>query len=250
MSDAAAPVGRFGRLLAWLGGVVFAGALLYFAYSYLVAWGSPSGLHFRAAEALRRAPADVASRVLFNAGLFTVFALHHSALARVGAKRWIRRYVAPPLERSLYVWVASALFILTCAWWQPIPGTVWALQSPWHWAGWALQACGLWLTIDATRAIDALELAGIRQVAGGRTNATLQARASYRWVRHPIYLGWVLFTFGAPEMTGTRFTFACVSALYLLIAIPLEERGLVSSFGDAYVDYRRQVRWRLIPGVY
>jgi protein-S-isoprenylcysteine O-methyltransferase Ste14 len=242
MREPAAPVGPVGRLLAWLGGVMFAGALLYFLYSYCVRFG--------AADALRRAPADVARRVLFNVALFTVFALHHSALARFGAKRWIHRYVTQPLERSLYVWVASGLFLLTCAWWQQIPGTVWTLASPWHWAGWALQVCGLWLTIDATRTIDALELAGIRQVTGHQTDAAIQARNSYRWVRHPIYLGWVLFTFGAPEMTGTRFVFACVSTLYIVIAIPFEERSLVSSFGDAYVAYQRQVRWRLVPGVY
>jgi protein-S-isoprenylcysteine O-methyltransferase Ste14 len=36
----------------------------------------------------------------------------------------------------------------------------------------------------------------------------------------------------------------------LAIAIPLEERELVKVFGSAYKDYRRQVRWRMLPGVY
>ena len=242
MRVAVVPVGPLGRALAWLGGVAFVVALSYFAYTYVIRFG--------ASDAFRRAPADVTRRVLFNIGLFTVFALHHSAMARSGAKRWIQRHVPPSLERSLYVWVASALFILTCAWWQEIPATVWALPAPWHLAGWAAQAFGVWLIVDATRVIDALELAGIRQVTGGQSDDTLQARGAYRWVRHPIYLGWILFTFGAPVMTATRFTFACVSAAYILIAIPLEERSLVTAFGATYTSYQRRVRWRMVPGVY
>jgi protein-S-isoprenylcysteine O-methyltransferase Ste14 len=242
MRVAVAPVGPLGRVLAWLGGVAFVVALVYFAYVYVIRFG--------ASDTLRRAPADVTRRVLMNIGLFTVFALHHSAMARSGAKQWIQRHVPPPLERSLYVWVASALFVLTCARWQEVPGTVWALPAPWHVAGWAAQACGVWLTIDATRAIDALELAGIRQVTRRPSDDTLQARGAYRWVRHPIYLGWILFTFGAPVMTATRFTFACVSAAYILIAIPLEERSLVSSFGQSYTAYQQRVRWRMVPWLY
>jgi protein-S-isoprenylcysteine O-methyltransferase Ste14 len=72
----------------------------------------------------------------------------------------------------------------------------------------------------------------------------------YTWVRHPIYLGWVLLVFGAPAMTTGRLCFATVSTLYLIVAIPLEERSLTGEFGAAYARYRRQVRWRLIPGVW
>ena len=37
---------------------------------------------------------------------------------------------------------------------------------------------------------------------------------------------------------------------YLVMAIPFEERSLIEHFGDAYRTYRRQVRWRMVPGVY
>ena len=72
----------------------------------------------------------------------------------------------------------------------------------------------------------------------------------YRWLRHPIYFGWVLFVFGAPAMTNGRLLFAGLSTLYLVVAIPLEERGLRAEFGQAYVDYQRTVRWRLVPGIW
>jgi protein-S-isoprenylcysteine O-methyltransferase Ste14 len=69
-------------------------------------------------------------------------------------------------------------------------------------------------------------------------------------VRHPIYSGWLLLTFGAAHMTGDRLFFAGISTFYLLVAMPFEERSLVTSFGPEYEAYRRQVRYRLVPYVY
>jgi len=69
-------------------------------------------------------------------------------------------------------------------------------------------------------------------------------------VRHPIYAGWFLFVFALPIMTMTRFVFAVTSSLYLLIAIPFEERSLQSSSRGAYEQYMKQVRWKLVPHVF
>jgi protein-S-isoprenylcysteine O-methyltransferase Ste14 len=72
----------------------------------------------------------------------------------------------------------------------------------------------------------------------------------YGWVRHPIYVGWILLVFSVGTMTMTRFAFAAISTAYLLIAIPLEENTLRANAGRAYEDYMRRVPWRLIPRVY
>jgi protein-S-isoprenylcysteine O-methyltransferase Ste14 len=69
-------------------------------------------------------------------------------------------------------------------------------------------------------------------------------------VRHPIYLGWFLIVFPVPLMTMTRLLFAVVSSVYILIAIPFEERSLRRTSGGAYEPYRRKVRWKLIPRLY
>lgn len=243
MNEAAAPpVGRVGRVFAWAGGVLFVVSLLYFVYSYVVRFGAASASHADTG--------GTAGPWLGNVAMFAVFALHHTVMARTGMKGALTAYLPPALERSVYVWVASLLFLLTCRAWQPIPGLLYAIPPPWHLAGWAAQAFGVWLTLDAARAIDVLELAGIRQVYGHRRSVALKASGSYGIVRHPIYLGWVLITFGIPVMTGTRFAFAVVSACYLFIAIPFEERTLRGTFGEAYGAYARRVRWRIIPGLY
>mgnify|MGYP001552625950 CR=1 FL=1 len=73
---------------------------------------------------------------------------------------------------------------------------------------------------------------------------------SDRLVRHPLYLGWMLFVFGAPVMTMSRLLFAVVSSGYLLLAIPWEERALVRTFGEEYDRYRKRVRWKVVPYLY
>jgi len=111
---------------------------------------------------------------------------------------------------------------------------------------------GVWMIARAVAKIDPLELAGIRPPARADPAAgeALQMTGPYRWVRHPLYTGWLLALFGAASMTASRLTFAIVTTIYLIIAIPWEERSLERSFGDAYARYRATVRWRVVPYVY
>ena len=83
---------------------------------------------------------------------------------------------------------------------------------------------------------------------GGRE--ALQVAGPYAWVRHPVYLGWLLAAFGPAHLTGDRLAFAAISSVYLVVAVPWEERTLVRTFGVHYEEYKRQVRWRIIPYVY
>ena len=229
--------------VAWTGALVFVISLAYFLYAYLVRFGhwAPSG--------------QLLVPVIVNTALFTLFAAHHSLFARIGLQRWIARVGPPQLERSIYTWTASLLFLLVCAGWQAVPGAAYVLRGWAAWAGYATQVVGLVLVIRGSGAIDVLDLAGVRPVldaAAGRPprHVPLETGGVYSLVRHPIYLGWALFVFGAPAMTATRLVFAVVSTAYLALAIPWEERGLAAAFGDDYRAYQRRVRSRMIPGVY
>jgi protein-S-isoprenylcysteine O-methyltransferase Ste14 len=72
----------------------------------------------------------------------------------------------------------------------------------------------------------------------------------YGWVRHPIYLGWLLLVFPMATMTMTRLLFAVISSAYIVVAIPFEERSLRRASGGTYENYMKAVRWKLIPGLY
>jgi protein-S-isoprenylcysteine O-methyltransferase Ste14 len=227
--------------IAWGGAALFAASQLWFLYCYFIRFDRlpPSGF-------------GVGGATTIDLLLFTVFALHHSVLARPGPKQFMERLVSPELERSLYTWIASALFIVVCTAWVPVPGTVYRLEPPWRFAGYAVQALGIVLTVRASRALDVLELAGVRQAepATEVNHTGLKTTGLYGFVRHPLYFAWTLLVFGSPDMAATRFTFAVISTGYLALAIPWEERGLLATFGKDYEAYRKAVRWRMVPGLY
>lgn len=232
----------FPRAFAVCGGGVFVASLLFFAWQYAVGFDQ------------RPAGSSASAAVLWNVGLFTVFAAHHSIFARLGIKAWIRRVAPPSLERSIYVWISSLLFIGVCAWWRAVPLDVWRVTGAAAAAVMgAAQAAGGIFAVLSARALDVFTLAGIRQTF--ETDARSPSmhvidRGPYGWVRHPIYLGWLAAVWFAPHMTGARLVFATVSCVYLLLAVPFEERDLRRVFGPAYDNYMRKVRWKVIPGVF
>jgi len=222
----------------WIGALLFAVSLASGALVYGIRLGVPAP----AADPLWPA-------VAVNVVLFTVFALHHSLLARTGAKAWVTRRVPANLERSVYVWVASVLFIAVCWLWQPLPGVAWTVTGPWSWALWFVVLTGASMTGRAARAIGVWDLAGVRVPPPGRP-VEFKVTGLFGLVRHPIYLAWILMVFAVHPMTYSRLLFAAISTAYLVVAIPWEEASLVEAFGDQYRAYQRQVRSRLLPGIW
>jgi len=222
------------RVFVWLGGALFVASLTLCAWTYLVTLGRPM-------------PAAGWRPLAVDAALITVFALHHSLFARERVKEWLARSVPVALLRSVYVWIASLLLMLVCVLWRPIGGTVYGVTGLAAVALAAVQLAGVWITARGVARIDPFELAGIRAAAGAER---LQVIGPYQWVRHPLYLGWVLAVFGPAHMTGDRLAFAAITTIYLVVAIPWEERSLLRSFGEEYARYMRDVKWRMIPFIY
>ena len=223
----------------WIGALLFALSLASFAVVY--------GIRLDVPAPATGQPAWPA--IAFNVVLFTVFALHHRLMARTGAKAWITRTVPAELERSVYVWVASLLFLAVCWLWQPLPGMAWAIGGPWRWVMWLLVATGISMTAHAASVIGVWELAGVRVPSPDRP-VEFKVTGLFGFVRHPIYLAWILMVFGTQRMTNSRLLFAVISTAYLIAAIPLEEASLVEAFGEKYRAYQRQVRSRLLPGIW
>src|SRR4029077_14361823 len=184
--------------------------------------------------------------------LLAVFALQHSGMARPAFKRWWTRIVPEAAERSTYVLLSSggigALFYL----WSPIGGIVW--QAP---AGLVrtsilgLYLLGWALLLYTTFLIDHFDLFGLKQVwrhlcAQAYRPPQFHTPSLYKVVRHPLYIGWLTIFWAAPTMTVAHLVFAVATTVYILLAIRLEERDLVSAFGSVYVDYRARTPM-LIP---
>jgi methanethiol S-methyltransferase len=222
------------RVFVWLGGALFASSLSVCVWCYAFTMG-------------RRLPSAGWQPLAIDAALITIFAVHHSLFARERVKTWIARRIPVALVRSMYVWIASALLMLVCLWWRPIGGELYAATGLLALALAAVQLVGLVITAGGVARIDPLELAGIRPSS---RSAGLQVAGPFRWVRHPLYTGWLLMVFGAAHMTGDRLAFAAITSLYLIVAIPWEERSLRRTYGEDYAGYMREVRWRMIPFIY
>lgn len=231
------------RTFSLIGAALFAGSMGYFWWWYVEPFGA-------ADSAVTSAGADgLWPPLVWDLATFSLFALHHSALARTGLKGSVSRLVSPDLERPLYVWVSSVLFFLVCWAWQDVPGVLWSAGRWWPLLL-GLQLAGVGLSAMAARRLSLLDFAGFRGAGPAGQPAVVITDGLYRFVRHPLYFAWLLIVWPATEMTGTRLVFATISSLYLVIAIPFEERDLVRTLGAPYEQYCRQSPWKVIPYVY
>ncbi len=190
--------------------------------------------------------------LLVDLGLLGTFAVQHSVMARPTFKRWWTRFVPPSIERSTYVMASNICMIALFALWQPMPAPVWDVQNPAGRAAlWALCEGGFGLVLFTTFLINHFDLFGLRQVwlrLRGReyTPVGFVQPVLYRFVRHPLYVGWMIFFLATPSMSIGHMLFAAVTTLYMLVAIQFEERNLMQEHGGKYLAYRRRTPM-LIP---
>jgi protein-S-isoprenylcysteine O-methyltransferase Ste14 len=185
-------------------------------------------------------------------GLLVAFAIQHSGMARPRFKAWWKRIVPEAAERSTYVLMSSLALAALYVFWEPIGGVIWNVP-----AGLGrnfvigLYLFGWLLLLYTTFLIDHFDLFGLKQVWRRLANKTYRAPvfrtpSLYKIVRHPLYIGWLTIFWAAPTMTAAHLLFALVTTGYILFAIRLEERDMVSAFGSVYVDYRARTPM-LIP---
>lgn len=187
-----------------------------------------------------------------NVGLLGLFGIQHSVMARPAFKRWWTQFVPKPLERSTYVLLSSLCLIALFYFWQPLGITIWHIQNTVGQAIlYSLFAFGWLLVLVATFLINHFDLFGLRQVTLyllGQEYTPLQFKTPglYKVVRHPLYVGWFFAFWATPLMTVTHLVFALITTAYILIAIQLEERDLITVHGEDYVNYQHRVPM-LIP---
>lgn len=235
------------------GGIAYLVFLLVVAYAI----GFIGNFHFQIGDGIYYVPyaidfgrsaGSILEAVLIDAALLLLFAVQHSGMARQSAKARITRFISPAVERTTYVMATNACLILLFWQWRPVGGTLWAFGDG-STAAFVLRAVNLggWaLAFVTTFLINHFELFGLQQVyahARGVQLATPQFRQPflYRWIRHPLYLGFLIAFWATPLMTWGHLLFSVAVTGYVLVAVQLEERDLIRLFGDRYREYRQRV---------
>lgn len=231
---------------------LFCYAAFFAAFLYLV--GFVGGFDFLPTHVDKGREATPAIAAVINLGLIALFGVQHSVMARQRFKRAWTRTIPKPVERSVYCLATVLVLVALFAFWHPIGGTVWTIENEigrtmmWaaFWAGWGILFVSTWL-------LNHFELFGLQQAwlhLRGREAEPLRMRTPlfYKWVRHPLYTGFLIAFWATPVMTWGHLLLAAGFTVYILIGIAHEERDLVDLFGEEYLTYRRSVG-SLIPGV-
>jgi len=232
-----------GRIFGFLFGLV---AYLVFLPTFLYAIGFVTGVGVP--KTIDDGPVvPVTEALIVNLLLLSLFAFQHSGMARKPFKRWLTQFVPASVERSVYVLLASLALILLLWQWRPIPAVVWQITNEQvAMTMTALSLAGWLLVLFSTFLINHFELFGLHQVAANLAGRTMPAArfktpVLYKFVRHPIYLGFIIAFWATPVMTVGHLLFAAVTTAYIFIGIALEERDLIQLFGEEYKRYRAQV---------
>lgn len=191
--------------------------------------------------------APVVTALVVDLFLVALFGIQHSVMARPGFKAMWTRVVPKALERSVYVAAASLMLFILYTWWLPIMTPLWTVEAPVGRAIlWALFWLGWGIVLLSTFLISHFELFGLTQVWTNWRRREIPTKNFvtpflYKFVRHPLYLGFIIAMWAIPDMTYGHALFAAAMTVYILIAIRYEERDLTAHLGQDYVEYRQRV---------
>jgi protein-S-isoprenylcysteine O-methyltransferase Ste14 len=190
--------------------------------------------------------------VVVDLALLSLFAVQHSVMARPWFKRAWTRVVPAPAERSTYVLASSAVVGLLLWLWRPLPEQVWSVDPTWARALlWTGYVAGWGLGLFSTCLLGHFDLFGLKQ-ALARWRSTPYAEGDfrtpslYRYVRHPLMVGFLIAFWCAPDMSVGRLLFVAAASAYIVVGVRFEEHDLRAQLGDVYVRYAAEVP-RFVP---
>jgi len=192
--------------------------------------------------------ASTLTALTINFALITLFGIQHSVMARPAFKQQWNKIIPKSVERSTYVLISSLILILLYWQWRPMTDQViWAAEAAWaQYLLWAVFLGGFGIVLLSTFINNHFDLFGLRQVwlnyrQKEYSGPGFKVTFFYKFVRHPLYVGFIMAFWGTPRMTLGHLMFAVGMTAYILIAIRYEERDLVRDLGEGYANYREKV---------
>jgi len=190
--------------------------------------------------------------LLINALLLSVFAIQHSVMARKSFKKAWAKIIPSTIERNTYVLFSSLALLLIFWQWRPMGDVIWDVSNTTLGSVLiGISLFGWFFVLISTFLLDHFELLGLKHAYCNLTgkeisNNKFKTPGFYKFVRHPIYLGFTIAFWATPIMTTAHLLFAIATLGYTLVGIYFEEKDLISAFGDEYLAYKSRVSM-LVP---
>lgn len=185
-----------------------------------------------------------AGAMLWNGGLFLIFPLQHSLLARTWWKDWIKLRFHPLMERPVYVGSSGIVLALVIWLWKPFGPVLFHIEQ--RLAFDALFFAGVALILWSAAAIDQSLLFGLKHGIAAWKGTTLpdpgmQRKGPFAHIRHPLTTFLIVAIWSHHTLTGGRLEWNLLFMAYSLIGVIFEERDLINKFGEPYRRYCREV---------
>jgi protein-S-isoprenylcysteine O-methyltransferase Ste14 len=174
---------------------------------------------------------------------FAIYGVLHSFLASRAMKEWARKQFGEKAFDRYYrlffnfAGVVTLLPVLLLVIWLP-NRPLYSVSVIWRLVFLAGQVAAVLILTAALNKTDALDFAGVRQLADKTSSPPLITGGVYRWMRHPLYTGSMLFLWLIPVVSVNFFALNIAITLYFIIGAMFEERKLERFFGKAYKDYK------------
>ncbi|PKA16395.1 phospholipid methyltransferase [Leptospira haakeii] len=185
--------------------------------------------------------------ICLDTALILIFGVPHSVMAREKFKKYLRRVVPMAIERSFYVFIVSITLIILSCFWQPIDFEIWNFKTnSGEYIAYSIFLIGFILAVVSTFQIDHFELFGLKQawnflIKTEEHTPEFVTPSLYKLVRHPMMFGIILLIWSTPLMNLCHLILSIGMTLYIIIGTFLEEKDLIRTFGEKYLQYKREV---------
>ncbi len=184
--------------------------------------------------------------LLLDAALSLVFFLQHSMMVRRSFRARLGRVLPDNTHGVVYTLASAVALLLLVGLWQRTTASIYAAAG----ATWVLIAAVLALCfagvlwgIRSLREFDAFGIQAFlsRARPDEAPPPKLAIAGPYRFIRHPFYAFGIVAFWAAPELSLDRLLLNCAFTGWIVLGAVLEERDLVSVFGEEYRRYQRTV---------
>ncbi len=187
----------------------------------------------------------------WNAALSLLFFIQHSGMVRQELSSRAAIFLPTRYHRAFYTIAAGIILTAVVILWQPVNEMLLELQGSIRWVARGLFLLGLAGFAWGVSALKSFDAFGETDILAYRKTPRpapqpFAISGPYRWVRHPLYFFSLLLIWSCPDLTVDRLLFNVLWTTWIYVGTVLEERDLVTAFGDEYQRYQRRVPM-LIP---